>query len=123
MDLRYYQYYYDRKLTYIKSSEETGTLLSEPKAVKSFKKEAVIEENNNVKNLHTDEVKQQNHASFDDVKIRTNFNETAFFYPNLHTDKNGNILIKFKIPEALTKWKFLSFAHTKDLKYGFSLRS
>jgi len=28
-------------------------------------------------------------------------------------------LIKFKIPEALTKWKFLSFAHTKDLKYGF----
>jgi hypothetical protein len=54
-----------------------------------------------------------------EVQIRKNFNETAFFYPELKTDKNGEIIISFKIPEALTKWRMLGFAHTKDLKYGF----
>ena len=46
-------------------------------------------------------------------------NETAFFYPQLETDENGAIIIKFTIPEALTKWKFLGMAHTKDLKIGY----
>jgi uncharacterized protein YfaS (alpha-2-macroglobulin family) len=56
---------------------------------------------------------------FSDVKVRTNFNETAFFEPHLQTDNEGNIVVKFTVPEALTKWKMLGFAHTKDLKYGF----
>lgn len=54
------------------------------------------------------------------VKARTNFNETAFFYPHLETDANGDVLISFTVPEALTKWKMLGFAHTTDLKYGFA---
>ena len=54
------------------------------------------------------------------VKVRTNLNETVFFYPNLMTDNEGNIIIKFKMNEALTRWKFLSLAHTKDLKVGLS---
>lgn len=53
------------------------------------------------------------------VTARKNFNETAFFYPELRTDENGEIIVKFQIPEALTKWKMLGFAHTKDLKIGF----
>ncbi|MGE0566571.1 MAG: alpha-2-macroglobulin [Bacteroidia bacterium] len=52
------------------------------------------------------------------VQIRSNFSETAFFYPDLATNENGEIIIKFTIPESLTKWKFMSLAHTKDLKYG-----
>ncbi len=52
------------------------------------------------------------------IEARTNFNETAFFYPHLQTNENGEIIIKFKIPESLTKWKMLGFAHTRDLKYG-----
>ncbi|MCG3166041.1 MAG: hypothetical protein POELPBGB_01817 [Bacteroidia bacterium] len=52
------------------------------------------------------------------VKARSNFNETAFFYPHLQTDEQGNVIISFTIPEALTKWKMLGFAHTKDLKYS-----
>lgn len=52
------------------------------------------------------------------VKARTSFNETAFFYPHLQTNANGEIIISFTIPEALTRWKMLGFAHTKDLKYG-----
>ena len=49
------------------------------------------------------------------VKARTNFNETAFFYPSLRTNENGDIIVKFTVPEALTKWKMLGFAHTKIL--------
>ena len=52
------------------------------------------------------------------VSARSNFAETAFFYPQLETDKDGNVIIKFTIPEALTKWKMMGFAHTKDLKFG-----
>ena len=55
-----------------------------------------------------------------DVKLRTNLRETVFFMPDLHTDAQGNILIKFKMNEALTRWKFLGLAHTKDLKYALT---
>ncbi|MES2800005.1 MAG: alpha-2-macroglobulin family protein [Bacteroidota bacterium] len=57
-------------------------------------------------------------ANLADVKARSNFNETAFFMPALQTDENGEVIIKFTIPESLTKWKFLALAHTKDLKTG-----
>ena len=52
------------------------------------------------------------------VSARKNFNETAFFYPQLNTNEKGEVLIRFTIPESLTKWKFMGFAHTKDLSYG-----
>jgi len=55
-----------------------------------------------------------------DVKIRKNFNETAFFFPSLRTNDKGEIIISFTIPEALTRWKMLGFAHTKDLKSGYA---
>ncbi|WP_448698420.1 alpha-2-macroglobulin [Mucilaginibacter sp. AW1-3] len=53
------------------------------------------------------------------IATRKNFAETAFFYPELHTDENGEILIDFTIPESLTKWRFRAFAHTKGLKTGY----
>ncbi|HET8574169.1 MAG TPA: alpha-2-macroglobulin family protein [Edaphocola sp.] len=53
------------------------------------------------------------------VQIRQNLQETAFFMPQLHTDKQGNITFSFTMPEALTKWKFMAFAHTKDWKTGY----
>ena len=53
------------------------------------------------------------------VQIRKNFNETAFFYPQLKCNEDGDVIFSFKMPESLTKWKFRGFAHTKDLKYGF----
>ncbi|WP_299459424.1 alpha-2-macroglobulin family protein [uncultured Microscilla sp.] len=62
--------------------------------------------------------KQAKKEDLGTVKARTNFNETAFFYPQLRTNEKGEVIIKFTIPEALTKWKMLGFAHTQDLKYG-----
>ncbi len=52
------------------------------------------------------------------VVIRKNLNETAFFYPHLLMDKNGTVKIEFTMPEALTKWKFLGFAHSKKCESG-----
>lgn len=54
----------------------------------------------------------------DAVPLRSNFNETAFFYPQLKTDADGNIRIQFTMPEALTEWKMMAFAHTKDMSNG-----
>ena len=54
----------------------------------------------------------------DKVAARTNLNETAFFYPNLVTNEDKSISIEFTMPEALTTWKFLSFAHGKTLQAG-----
>lgn len=53
---------------------------------------------------------------FDDIKIRSDLKESVFFYPHLQTDKDGSVSIKFKMSEALSKWKFRTVAHTKDLK-------
>ena len=53
------------------------------------------------------------------VKARTNLNETAFFYPTLMTNEKGEVIVKFTVPEALTKWKMMGFAHTANLEYGF----
>ncbi len=53
------------------------------------------------------------------IAPRTNFNETAFFYPQLRTNEKGEIAIDFTIPEALTRWKFRGFAHTQDLQTGY----
>lgn len=55
--------------------------------------------------------------------IRTNFNETVFFYPELRTDKDGNISFSFNMPDALTKWRMMLQAHTKDLATGYAEKS
>ena len=57
------------------------------------------------------------------VQIRKNFNETAFFFPQLRTDTAGNIAFSFTIPEALTTWKLMAFAHTEDLASGYQEKS
>jgi len=57
-----------------------------------------------------------------DVKIRKNFNETAFFLPDLRTDSTGAIEFSFTMPEALTKWKFMALAHTKEAAFGTSTK-
>ncbi|WP_196885272.1 alpha-2-macroglobulin family protein [Aureivirga sp. CE67] len=51
------------------------------------------------------------------IQIRKNLQETAFFYPQLRTDKDGNVQFEFTSPEALTKWKLQLLAHTKDVVY------
>ena len=56
--------------------------------------------------------------TFDNAEVRTNFNETAYFASDLTTDKDGNVYIKFTMPESLTRWNVFGLAHTKDMKIG-----
>jgi uncharacterized protein YfaS (alpha-2-macroglobulin family) len=57
-------------------------------------------------------------ADISTVKARANFQETAFFYPHLRTGPEGEIIIAFTVPEALTQWKMLGFTHTESGAYG-----
>lgn len=52
------------------------------------------------------------------VAARKNLNETAFFFPQLLSDSNGVVRLSFTMPEALTKWHFLGFAHDTSLCSG-----
>ena len=51
-------------------------------------------------------------------EVRTEFGETAFFYPQLRTNERGEVFIAFTLPESLTRWKFNGYAHTKDMMLG-----
>jgi uncharacterized protein YfaS (alpha-2-macroglobulin family) len=61
---------------------------------------------------------QQAGPDLSKVAARSNLNETAFFYPHLTTDAEGAVKITFTMPEALTKWHFMGFAHGKTLESG-----
>lgn len=51
-------------------------------------------------------------------EIRSDFAETAFFYPQLRTNEQGDVSFEFTMPQSLTKWRFMGFANTKDMYTG-----
>ena len=64
------------------------------------------------------DAKPTDEGETEDVQVRENLNETAFFYPQLTTNKEGVIALKFTLPESLTTWRFMGLAHTRDMYYG-----
>ncbi|WP_242672961.1 alpha-2-macroglobulin family protein [Niastella yeongjuensis] len=82
---------------------------------------------NDTAKLINDEIAQGENEKKPDaasgIQVRTNLNETAFFFPDLHTDANGNIEFSFTMPEAVTQWKWMSLAHTKDLAFGMDTKT
>lgn len=67
-----------------------------------------------IENIPGEEPKRE--TDFGDVQIRQNLQETAFFFPQLRTDEDGNVSFGFTTPEALTKWRLQLLAHTKNLE-------
>ena len=65
--------------------------------------------------ITTKEGQKKLDAAMAQLKVRKNLQETAFFYPHLSTDKNGEVSFTFTAPEALTRWKLQLLAHTKSL--------
>src|SRR5690606_17564038 len=59
---------------------------------------------------------ENENPNFDNIQIRKKLQETAFFFPQLQTDEDGNVSFSFKTPEALTQWKLQLLAHTKTLE-------
>ncbi|RMD72871.1 MAG: alpha-2-macroglobulin, partial [Bacteroidetes bacterium] len=57
------------------------------------------------------------------VAPRTQLDELVFFEPQLTTDAKGHVTIRFRMKEAITRWKFRALAHTKDLAMGYAERA
>ncbi|MBE0638054.1 MAG: hypothetical protein IH598_06020 [Bacteroidales bacterium] len=55
---------------------------------------------------------------FDEMQVRRDFNETAFFYPELQTNEQGEVVISFTLPESFTRWRFMGLGYTRDLMTG-----
>jgi len=66
--------------------------------------------------IQTEDAKKE--KSFPEMQVRRDFRETAFFYPDLQTNENGDVLISYTLPESFTRWKFMGLAFSKDLKTG-----
>ncbi|MES2773635.1 MAG: MG2 domain-containing protein [Bacteroidota bacterium] len=52
--------------------------------------------------------------------IRKNFNETAFFFPQVHASRDGFYNISFTMPESVTEWKWKMMAHTKNASFSYA---
>lgn len=78
--------------------------------------------------LYEEEVVSMDHGAEDAVEdadissnnipLRSNFKETAFFYPQLRTNEKGEIALSFVMPESLTRWNFRGYAHTRGMLTG-----
>ncbi|MCM1107580.1 MAG: MG2 domain-containing protein [Clostridium sp.] len=86
------------------SEKKMGTA---PRAAVAGTVEAVEEEDSGVQDM------LQPVAS-----MRTDFRETAFFYPSLRTDTLGEVSLVFTLPESLTTWRFIGLAHTREMNVG-----
>ncbi len=51
----------------------------------------------------------------ENVEMRSDFSETAFFLPQVEADKNGIATLRFTMPESVTTWRFMAIAHDKDM--------
>lgn len=61
---------------------------------------------------------QADKTSLSHVEYRTNMEETAFFYPHLVTNSEGNVCVEFTVPESNTTWNFLALAVSPQLYSG-----
>ncbi len=97
-------------------------MLAESKNIEALGQTNLILDSQRTPNgyINFEEITNNTAQQGSEVQIRKNFNETAFFFPDLKTDSEGNIEFSFTMPEALTKWKFQALAHTKDLSFGYS---
>ena len=125
-------YYYGggNKYRNSRSADEGGIMLSEASVAMGNSKPIAgvhFEEKNSLEKATTISrggdndkaaAKDKTDGNFSEVKLRSNFNETAFFYPQLLTNDSGEVVVSFTVPESLTKWKIQALAYTKDLKIG-----
>lgn len=56
------------------------------------------------------------------IKVRSNFNELAFFYPAVYAGRDGFYRFTFTVPESLTEWNWKLFAHTKNAQFAYAER-
>ncbi|UOB16358.1 alpha-2-macroglobulin family protein [Abyssalbus ytuae] len=91
-------------------------VVEEEMAEVSFAKGDTVLANSEADGSGVKEEEQNASASFDGIQPRKNLQETAFFFPQLKTDEEGNVSFSFTTPEALTQWKLQLLAHTRNLE-------
>ena len=57
-----------------------------------------------------------NLPSVSNVRVRSHFAETAFFYPQLSTDEQGRVKLRFTVPDQYTQWQLFAVGHTKEMR-------
>ncbi len=96
-----------------------GIMYSMAVAEKSNRDAAFMEETIMEYDYVADDISQEEQSlENQEPVLRENFNETAFFYPNLITNVDGSLTFSFTMPDALTRWNLMMLAYTKDLKTG-----
>lgn len=100
-------------------ARESGIEIAELSSSKMVLNEA-ISVNDDMEVSSADMIAEQSEPTGDaeTPQIRRNFNETAFFYPQLKTNEKGETLIAFTVPDSNTKWRFRVLAHDKNSNSG-----
>ncbi len=132
--LKWFGFRFGRGNIYIRGVMTKGIDKGAPTTVKEMSMAApmaesvdhVVETGYAAKKVDADAVSVENKPTGADdneqalnVAARKNLQETAFFFPQLYTDKQGNVSFGFTVPESLTKWKLQLLAHTPDLDYAY----
>jgi Bacterial Alpha-2-macroglobulin MG10 domain/MG2 domain/Alpha-2-macroglobulin family len=104
-----------QKVMLTKGVTASASMVMTEKSFEANNSEVIIQKQNMItKNEESDEVNKPKPTP--PPSIRKNFQETAFWFPQLHTDKNGDITFTFTTPDALTKWRWRMLAHTQNLQ-------
>ncbi len=94
-----------------------------PSAAPPAPYDAVMAKSETIGDIASDSMAEAEEAPAEaPVNIRTNLQETAFWYPKLRTEEDGTLALSFTSPEALSRWKFQLLAHTPDLAYAAASR-
>ncbi len=117
--IRFYRLYDARPMLMSKASVLDGRIAGvEAADVEADTSADELEPEDNGIGEKQNEPEPSNRSTTSAQQVRQNFDETAFFYPNLETDGRGDVQISFTLPESLTEWRFMGLAHTKDICYG-----
>lgn len=73
---------------------------------------------NGAVSYESSQIKDDELQPAEEGEVRDNFAETAFFYPQLRTDRDGVAKISFLLPQSLTQWRFRGLAHTRTMDWG-----
>lgn len=91
-------------------------------SLRSFGRRLIDEEDdgttNNAPSVYQPDNTEGNNP-IEEIKLRSDMSETAFFMPTLRTDGNGDVSIEFLLPDSLTTWKFKAIAHTRDMYHAY----
>lgn len=111
----YSDFFFDSKLDNVVSGYGGAPKMQRSMAVREEKAKQIIA-------LDVAEAEAESKASLPEEQkdeaaaLRSNFAETAFFYPRLLANSKGEVSWSFTLPESLTRWRLELFALGQDLQ-------